>query len=503
MVSVHGSQDSRKVFQTTYNEDFSLKLIAMKWLFFFLSFLTGISIGDIWFSSGIWIVILLLGIYFLYWYEWKMIICLMSVCLFFGYMVSYTTLISFEKQRETIWSLVGWWWFIKSIHGRAWELLTTWDFSHTYRLTIDHIDDKKVPLFDVSFIVPPNLTLLSGDSLTAIGKFSFPRDTSLYTREKQLWNRHLIAEFRSFQNERIPPDTYSIFVRMRLWFDKQLESIFPTIGHHILAGILLWQRTNLDTDLRESLKASGLMHVMVVSGSNVMMLIIFLSLFLRSILPWIRIAIIASSILVFVLLVGGDVPVWRAALMGVIGYSASLWWYRFLPLLLPFLVASFLALINPLSLIYDIGFQLSFMSVICIVAFGKQLTQFFHFLGSFFDEAMALTVAATIGTFPITVFYFWTFSIFWPLSNLLAAPAIPLLMYSGILTVFVSYFSLSAAYILGYIPWIILTYLTKIIYFFWSPSSLITLELREYRWEFLFLSLCILWILIMRFSSQK
>jgi len=46
------------------------------------------------------------------------------------------------------------------------------------------------------------------------------------------------------------------------------------------------------------------------------------------------------------------------------------------------------------------------MSVICIVAFGKQLTQFFHFLGSFFDEAMALTVAATIGTFPITVFYF-------------------------------------------------------------------------------------------------
>jgi len=96
-----------------------------------------------------------------------------------------------------------------------------------------------VPLFDVSFIVPPNLTLLSGDSLTAIGKFSFPRDTSLYTREKQLWNRHLIAEFRSFQNERIPPDTYSIFVRMRLWFDKQLESIFPTIGHHILAGILL------------------------------------------------------------------------------------------------------------------------------------------------------------------------------------------------------------------------------------------------------------------------
>jgi len=67
------------------------------------------------------------------------------------------------------------------------------------------------------------------------------------------------------------------------------------------------------------------MHIMVVSGSNVMMLIIFLSLFLRSFHPWIRIVIISLTILGFVLLVGSDTPVWRAALMGVIGYSAGLW----------------------------------------------------------------------------------------------------------------------------------------------------------------------------------
>lgn len=77
--------------------------------------------------------------------------------------------------------------------------------------------------------------------------------------------------------------------------------------------------------MKESLKASGLMHIMVVSGSNVMMLIIFLTLFLRAFTPWIRIVIISLTILGFVILVGGDMPVWRAALMGLIGYSASLW----------------------------------------------------------------------------------------------------------------------------------------------------------------------------------
>ena len=63
---------------------------------------------------------------------------------------------------------------------------------------------------------------------------------------------------------------------------------------------------------------------MVVSGGNVMMLIIFLSLFLRSIPVALRIAIVAGTIGAFVLLVGGDAPVWRAALMGVIGYSGQL-----------------------------------------------------------------------------------------------------------------------------------------------------------------------------------
>lgn len=59
---------------------------------------------------------------------------------------------------------------------------------------------------------------------------------------------------------------------------------------------------------------------------------------------------------------------------------------------------------------------------------------------------MAMTVAATIGTFPITVFYFGTFSLVGPIANLFAAPAIPILMYGGILTLFSSLLSSSLAY---------------------------------------------------------
>lgn len=160
-------------------------------------------------------------------------------------------------------------------------------------------------------------------------------------------------------------------------------------------------------------------------------------------------------------------------------------------------MASILAIINPLSIAYDIGLQLSFLSVICIIAFGKHLTRFFSFLGAFFDEAMSLTVAATIGTFPITLFYFGTFSLIGPLANLFAAPAIPILMYGGIFTLLVSTFSDTLAYFSGFIPWIAVTYLMKVIELFGSSKwSMMTIELGQYKVQFMIIALCLLTLAI-------
>jgi len=473
-------------------------------MFFLLSFLSGILIGDIWFQAGFYLVCLCSIILLLYRKKlWWRVLAYIFL-LFLGYYVAFFSLLHLHSERARIGDMVGWDATTHSITGLTRELLSTSEFSDKYRVTLSTLDAKSITPFDISLSLPPNLSLLPGDTVTSLGKFSFPRDTSEYMAEKQLWHRWIVAEFRTFQSDKIVPEKYGMFVRVRQSFDQKLRTIFPPRGHEVLSGIILWQKNNLDPELKNSLKASGLMHIMVVSGSNVMMLIIFLSLFLRSFHPWIRITIISVSILWFVLLVGGDVPVWRAALMGVIGYSAGLWWYRFPALILPLIVASILACINPLSIAYDIGFQLSFLSVICIIAFGKQLTKFFHFLWGFFDEAMSLTIAATLGTLPITLFYFGTFSLVSPLANLFAAPAIPILMYSGIVTLVVSIFSLNFAHILGYIPWVVTTYLLEVISFFGNQSwSLATIELGQYRGEFMIVALSLLVMSIVKSVYRK
>lgn len=108
------------------------------------------------------------------------------------------------------------------------ELLSVSEFSHKYRVRVSHIDDEILtkPL-DISVSMPPNLSLMPGDSVNAFGRFSFPRDTPEYLAEKQLSNRQIVAEFRSFRIDKTPPERYSVFVRMRVWFSQQLSDIFP------------------------------------------------------------------------------------------------------------------------------------------------------------------------------------------------------------------------------------------------------------------------------------
>lgn len=160
---------------------------------------------------------------------------------------------------------------------------------------VQSIDDKKVSL-SVALILPLNLSLTSGDTITSVGRFRFPKDTPEYAGEKTLWYRGLIAEFQSFQNKKIEPEKRPTIARIQLWFDQKLREVFPDPGYTVLSGILFGQRTHFDSTLRDHLKASGLMHIMVVSGGNIMMLIIFLSLFIRSFPVILRIGIIVVTV---------------------------------------------------------------------------------------------------------------------------------------------------------------------------------------------------------------
>ena len=109
--------------------------------------------------------------------------------LFLGYYVAFFSLLHLHSERARIGDMVGWDATTHSITGLTRELLSTSEFSDKYRVTLSTLDAKSITPFDISLSLPPNLSLLPGDTVTSLGKFSFPRDTSEYMAEKQLWHR--------------------------------------------------------------------------------------------------------------------------------------------------------------------------------------------------------------------------------------------------------------------------------------------------------------------------
>lgn len=98
----------------------------------------------------------------------------------------------------------------------------------------------------------------------------------------------------------------------------------------LLAAMILGERGAIDWGLNEKLKNSGLVHLVVVSGSNVMLLGGFVIEFLAGWIGRKKAIIIGLMVLWWYTgLVGWEAPVVRATLLLSIGYWAQLWGRKF------------------------------------------------------------------------------------------------------------------------------------------------------------------------------
>ncbi|MEK7145620.1 MAG: ComEC/Rec2 family competence protein, partial [Patescibacteria group bacterium] len=152
-----------------------------------------------------------------------------------------------------------------------------------------------------------------------------------------------------------------------------------------------------------------------------------------------RILFSSVGILIFVILVGASAAVLRAGLMGLLtlwGLYAGRKSQALFGLLWSALI---MTLINPYTLVYDIGFQLSFAATLGILLFHPMLAGLFPDRKKFLwvREPLLLTLSAQITTTPFMLLYFGRFSLISPLANLLVAPLIPLAMlFSGLSLLF-------------------------------------------------------------------
>jgi len=237
----------------------------------------------------------------------------------------------------------------------------------------------------------------------------------------------------------------------------------PSAKATFLGGITFGARSNFSKEFNEAMSLSGTTHLVALSGYNVTIIAwavagIFGYFFKR------RLSFIMTVLVIigFVLMTGAAPSIIRAAIMGIIALLAHqtlrLYNFRNAIAITAFLMVAF----NPKILVYDLGFQLSFLALLGIVYLRPAIISFFKIserpgLLSWRDNALT-TVSAQLAVIPLLLLSFGRFSLAAFPANILILGVIPITMFLGFLMALFGIISFPLALLIGWIANIFLSY---------------------------------------------
>jgi ComEC/Rec2-related protein len=219
--------------------------------------------------------------------------------------------------------------------------------------------------------------------------------------------------------------------RVRAWLSRSLAPGLGGERRAVLEGIVLGGDEGLSADLRDAFRASGLYHLLAVSGANVMFVAVgVLGLAWIVGLPrWLGELGALAGIGSYVLAVGAQPSVIRAGIAGALGSIAWLaarqrdrWHFLLLGALI-------LLAWNPYTL-FDAGFQLSFAAVVAIFVAVPRAERWLegYPLPKLVREAVAVSLACGVATAPVLWLQLGRIPLYSVPANALAAPVVaPLL----------------------------------------------------------------------------
>ena len=193
----------------------------------------------------------------------------------------------------------------------------------------------------------------------------------------------------------------------------------------ILKAILLGDDDTLDPELKTSYSSAGVSHILCVSGMHVGVIFMIINFLLKP-LELFRRSRILKTILVMLVIwlyayITGLAPsVTRSATMftfvaigQLLRRNTNIFHSLFASLFI-------LLIIRPL-LLFEVGFQLSYLAVAGIVLFQPKLAALYKCrtrVGNYFLGLVTVSVAAQLGTSPISIYYFAKFPNYFLLSNI-------------------------------------------------------------------------------------
>lgn len=216
------------------------------------------------------------------------------------------------------------------------------------------------------------------------------------------------------------------------------EYVVRVFGSSQTAALVLWLTTGdrswFSREQYTMFVDTGLVHLLAVSGSNVVYVSLLLSLLFFWLPFYIRLCVVSVILVIYGLICGTDSSVIRAISMGIVWLMAT-WKWRWVAIdRVLILVAGVMLLWNPLVLWYDLWFLLSFGAVCWIIVTQRLVSRYVPIsaYGILLLSYMLPCLWATLGVFPILILWTGKISVSSVWINMLVWPLVPVfLVLSG------------------------------------------------------------------------
>ncbi len=208
-------------------------------------------------------------------------------------------------------------------------------------------------------------------------------------------------------------------------FAAAARAALPTDQAAMLPALVLGDTSALSADTTAQFRASGLTHLTAVSGANVTIVCGAVLLTATLVGPRIAVALAATALVTFVIVVQPSASVLRAAVMAAITLLALVTHRR--RQAIPVLSASVIALmVAAPELAVDVGFALSVSATAALVVVAPAWSQYLVARGwpKPLSDAVSVAVAAQLVTAPLVAAISGTFSVVAVIANLAAAVAV-------------------------------------------------------------------------------
>ncbi len=297
-----------------------------------------------------------------------------------------------------------------------------------------------------------------GNRLTVFGKLLHHKpvqnpgqfDYGKYLRNKSIYARLYIKPQDIIDSGETQKDIYHYSDRIR---SRILENIrksgMPARELNVIAALILGQQQEIASDITDDYRMAGAVHVLSVSGLHVGFIILMIEFCMKpfpNTRKWgfFKVLITILALWAFAFIAGLSPSVVRsAAMFSLIAYGNYI--RRSSNTYHTLVASAFLILLVEPMFIYDVGFQLSYAALFFIVWLQPWLMSFLkpeNKILRYFWTILTVSVAAQMGTFPLSVYYFHQFPGLFFITNLIIIPFLTVIMILGVGSVAIAAFTI-------------------------------------------------------------